>query len=215
MALSLSSTALVLQMLQEKNLMNTAVGETSFAVLLFQDIAVIPILVILPLLASHGAHTPHADASLIAALPGWAQALSVAGVIAAVIAAGRYLSHRVFQAVARTRLREVFTATSLAVVVGITLLMQMVGVSPALGAFVAGVVLANSAYRRTLETDIEPFKGLLLGLFFISVGMGMDFGLFAAAPLQVLGAVAALIAVKVLILFGLGRFFGLSPLHNT
>lgn len=215
MALSLSSTALVLQMLQETNLMNTPMGETSFSVLLFQDIAVIPILVIMPLLAIHGVQDQQIHAGMISTLPGWAQALIVACVIAAVIAAGRYLSYYLFRAVARTHLREVFTALSLAVVVGITLLMQLVGVSPALGTFVAGVVLANSEYRRTLETDIEPFKGLLLGLFFISVGMGMDFHLFAESPLRLVLAVTALMTLKALILFMLGRFFGLNALHNS
>jgi glutathione-regulated potassium-efflux system ancillary protein KefC len=215
MALSLSSTALVLQMLQETSLMNTPMGETSFSVLLFQDIAVIPILVIMPLLAIHGVQDPQIHASMISALPGWAQALIVACAIAAVIAAGRYLSYYLFRAVARTHLREVFTALSLAVVVGITLLMQLVGVSPAMGTFIAGVVLANSEYRHTLQTDIEPFKGLLLGLFFISVGMGMDFHLFAESPLRLLLAVAALIIVKAFILFMLGRFFGLNALHNA
>lgn len=215
MALSLSSTALVLQMLQETNLMNTPMGETSFSVLLFQDIAVIPILVIMPLLAIHGVQDPQIHASLISTLPGWARALIVACVIATVIAASRYLSYYLFRAIARTHLREVFTALSLAVVVGITLLMQLVGVSPALGTFVAGVVLANSEYRHTLQTDIEPFKGLLLGLFFISVGMGMDFHLFAESPLRLLLAVAALITVKALILFMLGRIFGLTVLHNA
>ncbi len=215
MALSLSSTALVLQMLQETSLMNTSMGETSFSVLLFQDIAVIPILVIMPLLTIHGAQNQQIHASMIAALPGWAQALIVACVIVALIAAGRYLSYYLFRAVARTQFREVFTALSLAVVVGITLLMQLVGVSPAMGTFVAGVVLANSEYRRTLETDIEPFKGLLLGLFFISVGMSMDFHLFADSPLRLILAVSALMCVKALILFILGRLFGLNALHNS
>lgn len=215
MALSLSSTALVLQMLQETHLMNTPMGETSFSVLLFQDIAVIPILVIMPLLAIHGVQDQHIHASMIATLPGWAQTLIIACVIAAVIAVGRYLSYYLFRAVARTHLREMFTALSLAVVVGITLLMQLVGVSPALGTFVAGVVLANSEYRHTLGTNIEPFKGLLLGLFFISVGMGMDFHLFAESPLRLVLAVTALMAIKTLILFTLGRFFGLNPLHNS
>ncbi|HEY8157739.1 MAG TPA: monovalent cation:proton antiporter-2 (CPA2) family protein [Methylobacter sp.] len=215
MALSLSSTALVLQMLQETHLMNTPMGETSFSVLLFQDIAVIPILVIMPLLAIHGVQDQHIHASMIATLPGWAQTLIIAGVIAAVIAVGRYLSYYLFRAVARTHLREVFTALSLAVVVGITLLMQLVGVSPALGTFVAGVVLANSEYRHTLGTDIEPFKGLLLGLFFISVGMGMDFHLFAESPLRLVLTVTALMTIKTLILFTLGRFFGLNALHDS
>lgn len=215
MALSLSSTALVLQMLQETNLMNTAMGETSFSVLLFQDIAVIPILVIMPLLALHGEPAAQVHASLITALPGWEQAMIVALVIAALIVASRYLTPYLFLAVARTRLREVFTALSLALVLGITLLMQMVGVSPALGTFIAGVVLANSEYRHTLQTDIEPFKGLLLGLFFISVGMGMDFGLFTESPLRLVLAVFPLITIKALILFALGRLFGLNALHNS
>ncbi|HEY8219304.1 MAG TPA: monovalent cation:proton antiporter-2 (CPA2) family protein [Methylobacter sp.] len=215
MALSLSSTALVLQMLQETHLMNTPMGETSFSVLLFQDIAVIPILVIMPLLTIHGVQDQQIHASMIAALPGWAQTLIIACVIAAVIAVGRYLSYYLFRAVARTHLREMFTALSLAVVVGITLLMQLVGVSPALGTFVAGVVLANSEYRHTLGTNIEPFKGLLLGLFFISVGMGMDFHLFAESPLRLVLAVTALMTIKMLILFSLGRFFGLNALHDS
>jgi len=215
MALSLSSTALVLQMLQETHLMNTPMGETSFSVLLFQDIAAIPILVIMPLLVIHGVQGQQIHASMIATLPGWAQTLIIAGVIATVIAVGRYLSYYLFRAVARTHLREMFTALSLAVVVGITLLMQLVGVSPALGTFVAGVVLANSEYRHTLGTNIEPFKGLLLGLFFISVGMGMDFHLFAESPLRLVLAVIALMTIKTLILFTLGRFFGLNALHNS
>ncbi|MBY0356067.1 MAG: monovalent cation:proton antiporter-2 (CPA2) family protein [Rickettsiales bacterium] len=214
LALSLSSTALVLQMLNEKNLMNTSVGESSFSILLFQDIAVIPILVLLPVLAMHSAPAVGAQASMIAQLPGYAQALVVAGVIALVILGGRYLSHHLFQAIARSKLREIFTALSLALVVGITLLMQWIGMSPALGAFVAGVVLANSEYRRTLETDIEPFKGLLLGLFFISVGMGIDFSLFGRLPLMISSAVVVLMLVKAIILWGLGRLFGLSAIHN-
>jgi monovalent cation:proton antiporter-2 (CPA2) family protein len=216
MALALSSTALVLQMLHEKNLMHTAVGEHAFSVLLFQDIAVIPILVLMPLLALPGIEIDAAHrAGMFADLPGWMQAVAVAAVIAAMIAAGRYLSHHLFRVIAKTNLREVFTATSLALVIGITLLMQLVGVSPALGAFVAGVVLATSQYRRTLETDIEPFKGLLLGLFFISVGMGMDFALLVKMPLQLLAVVAGLIAIKAVILFALGRLFGMIRLHNA
>jgi glutathione-regulated potassium-efflux system ancillary protein KefC len=215
MALSLSSTALVLQMLQETNLMNTPMGETSFSVLLFQDIAVIPILVVMPLLAIHSVQDQQIHTSMISALPGWAQALIVAITIATVIAVGRYLSYYLFRAVARTHLREVFTALSLAVVIGITLLMQLVGVSPALGTFVAGVVLANSEYRHILETDIEPFKGLLLGLFFISVGMGMDFQLFAESPIPLLLAITALMASKALILCTLGRLFGLNTFQNS
>ena len=215
MALSLSSTALVLRRLQERNLMQTAVGEAAFSTLLFQDIAVIPILIILPLLGgATDAEIPSQQASFLNDLPGWAHALAVAVVIGAVIVVGRYLSSWLFDVIAKTNQREVFTATSLLLVIGTTILMQLVGISPALGAFVAGVVLANSEYKRTLETDIEPFKGLLLGLFFISVGMGMDFNLFAREPLQLLAVVVGLMSVKAVILWGLGRLFKLTPLHN-
>ena len=217
MALSLSSTALVLQMLNEKNLMQTSTGETSFAVLLFQDIAVIIMLILIPLLATAGAAPAapdHNESQFLSTLPGWAHALVVAAIIGGVIIIGRYLSHHVFHAMAKTKLREVFTAASLALVVGITLLMQLVGLSPALGAFIAGVVLANSHYKRTLETDIEPFKGLLLGLFFISVGMSMDFNLLAEKPLPLALAVTLLVAVKAAILWLLGRIFGLTNLHT-
>lgn len=211
MALSLSSTALVMQMLNERNLTHTLVGETSFSVLLFQDMAVIPILIIIPLLAAGTGGAVHAEShSLIAHWPVWAQPLAVVGVIAAVILAGRYLSRYVFLAIAKANLREVFTAISLAIVIGVTILMELVGMSPALGAFIAGVVLASSQYRRTIETDIEPFKGLLLGLFFISVGMGMDFGVLMKHPLAMVGAVLGLMTVKGLILYILGSRFGVT-----
>lgn len=209
MALSLSSTALVLQSLQEKNLMRTTTGETSFAILLFQDIAVIPILIILPLLVAEGI-SPIEKTGLLDSLPGWQQAGIVTALIAAIIVIGYFFSHYFFYIIAKTNLREVFTATSLALIVGITLLMQTIGVSPSLGAFVAGVVLANSEYKRTLETDIEPFKGLLLGLFFISVGMRMDFTILAQHPLYLLGTIALFISIKALVLLFLGRSFGLS-----
>lgn len=202
MALSLSSTALVLQMLEEKDLLKTSAGESSFAVLLFQDIAVIPILIILPLLAGTDTETSQQ--------PGWLHAVMVAGAITAIVIGGRYLSRHVFYVIAKTNLREVFIATSLALVVGTTLLMQLIGLSPALGAFIAGVVLANSEYKHTLETDIEPFKGLLLGLFFISIGMGMDFSLLAAKPDNVAAAVVSLMLIKGVLLYALARFFGLS-----
>lgn len=209
MALSLSSTALVLQSLQEKNLMRTTIGETSFAILLFQDIAVIPILIILPLLVAQGI-TPVEKTGLLDSLPGWQQAGIITALIAAIIVIGYFFSHYFFYIIAQTNLREVFTATSLALIVGITLLMETIGVSPGLGAFVAGVVLANSEYKRTLETDIEPFKGLLLGLFFISVGMRMDFTILVHHPIYLLGTIALFITIKALVLLFLGRSFGLS-----
>lgn len=213
MALSLSSTALVLQMLEEKGLLKTSAGEASFAVLLFQDVAVIPILIIMPLLASET--VLKTQENMLSHLPGWLHTLLVALVIIVIIIGGRYLSRYLFRFIAKSNLREVFTATSLALIVGITLVMQAVGVSPALGAFVAGVVLANSEYRHTLETDIQPFKGLLLGLFFISVGMGINFSLLAAEPLGFLGSVSLLIGVKMLLLYILGQLFGLRDGQGT
>ncbi|MCL9682683.1 monovalent cation:proton antiporter-2 (CPA2) family protein [Legionella maioricensis] len=215
MALSLSSTALVLQMLQEKNLLKTTEGETSFAVLLFQDIAVIPILIVMPLLDPLGAIAVSTqEPSFITQLPKLLHALLITGVIGAVILTGHYLSRHLFFIIARTHLREVFTAFSLALVVGITLLMECIGVSPALGAFIAGVVLANSQYKHTVEADIQPFKGLLLGLFFISVGMGMNFTLFSQQTSLLIAAVLGLLAVKALILFVLGRRFELTKIQT-
>ncbi len=210
MALAMSSTALVLQMLNERNLTHSLVGETSFAVLLFQDMAVIPILIIVPLLATNPLAAAAETHSLISNWPGWLQPIAVIAVILAVVLCGRYLSRYAFITIAKTNLREVFTAASLAVVIGVTVLMELIGVSPALGAFIAGVVLANSEYRRTIETDIEPFKGLLLGLFFISVGMGMDFSVLLTHPLGMIGAVIALMTIKGLILYLLGGRFGVT-----
>lgn len=210
MALSLSSTALVLNLLQEKNLLNSKIGETSFAVLLFQDIAVIPILILIPFLARTCLPQSGLTKNLIAELPAFYQAIAISGAILAVILIGRYLSRYLFRAVAKSNLRELFTALSLALLIGITLLMQLIGISPALGAFIAGVVLANSEYRANLETDIQPFKGLLLGLFFISVGMGMDFSLLKVQFFQIFAAVLVLMLTKALILWALGRIFKIS-----
>ena len=216
MALALSSTALVLQILQEKNLLKTTEGETSFAVLLFQDIAVIPILIIIPLLDIHGSITVNTqEPNFINQLPKWLHALLSMGVIGAVILAGRYLSRHLFLMIARAQLREVFTAFSLALVVGITLLMEFIGVSPALGAFIAGVVLANSQYKHTVEADIQPFKGLLLGLFFISVGMGMNFTLLSQQMPLIIATVLGLVAIKIIILLILGRTFKLTKIQTT
>ncbi|TAL57632.1 MAG: potassium transporter, partial [Legionella sp.] len=187
----------------------------SFAVLLFQDIAVIPILIILPLLAQNGGIkiTTH-EAAFITQMPKWMHASLVAAVIGVVILIGHHLSRHLFLIIARTRLNEVFTAFSLGLIVGITLLMQSLGVSPALGAFIAGVVLASSEYKHTLESDIQPFKGLLLGLFFISVGMGMNFSLFTNHASQLIAAVLALVAIKAIVLFILGRIFNLTKIQT-
>lgn len=210
--LSMSSTAIVLQSLQEKSQIKTAGGQASFAVLLFQDIAVIPILALLPLLSTLPADdTGEATHRPFANLPGWQHAFVVLAAVAAVILAGRFLLPFVFRYIAKTRLREIFTATALLLVVGIALLMQRVGLSPALGAFLAGVVLAESEYRHQLETDIEPFKGLLLGLFFISVGASIDFALIAARPVSIATAVGAVLVLKFAVLFAISRFSRLEP----
>jgi len=217
MTLTLSSTAIVLQTLQEKGLMHTDGGQNAFSVLLFQDIAVIPMLALLPLLATNapGAHGP-ADhgASLLATQPGWVKTAALLGAVALVVVAGRYLMRPMFRVIARTRLRELFTAAGLLLVIGIALLMSYVGLSPALGTFLAGVLLAGSEYRHELESTIDPFKGLLLGLFFISVGASIDFWLIIDEPWVVAGLVAALFAAKLLVLLVLGRLFRMSLDQN-
>jgi CPA2 family monovalent cation:H+ antiporter-2/glutathione-regulated potassium-efflux system protein KefB len=212
MILSLSSTAIVLQTLKEKGLMSSAAGQSSFSVLLFQDIAVIPMLAIFPLLAT--THPAGGDEGLRGNLPGWAQTLLVIGAVSIIVLFGRYLIRPVMRIVARTRVRELFTTFALLLVVAISVLMTVVGLSPALGAFLGGVVLANSEYRHELESDIEPFKGLLLGLFFMAVGASIDFKLVFAHPLLMLGLVLALMTIKCIVLFGLGRVFRLSTDQN-
>ncbi|MFC2088517.1 monovalent cation:proton antiporter-2 (CPA2) family protein [Calditrichota bacterium] len=209
---ALSSTAIVLQTLQEKGLMKTSGGQNAFSVLLFQDIAVIPILAFFPLLAvntnfTNNAVESHHAVKLIDGLPIWAQTGVVLGIVALIILAGRYIFSPAFRMIAQTRLRELFTAAALLLVIGIALLMDSVGLSPALGTFLAGVVLAQSEYRHELETNIEPFKGLLLGLFFIAVGASIDFKLIAADPMLIAELVLALIVIKFIVLFIIGKFF--------
>ena len=210
---SMSSTAIVLQTLAEKGLMKTPAGRGSFSVLLFQDIAVIPILAILPLMANQvrtrsiDLHEPVLNETTVSALPGWQQVLLIVGLVALIIIGGRFLARYVFRFIAQTGLREIFTATALLLVIGIAVAMDKVGLSPALGTFLAGVVLADNEYRHELEANIEPFKGLLLGLFFIAVGSSMDFKIFADQPGTVLGILGILILVKFIVLFFLGRFF--------
>lgn len=223
---ALSSTAIVLQTLSEKGLMQTGGGRSTFAVLLTQDIAVIPMLALLPLLAAgpaaviapDGAITlpaqeaeeaAHHAVSLVEGLPGWGVTLVTLAAVAAVILAGIYLVRPLFQFVHTARLRELNTALALLIVVGIGTLMNMVGLSPALGTFLAGVVLANSEFRHELESDIEPFKGLLLGLFFITVGAGIDFGTLFGAPFEILGLTLLVIAAKGAVLLFLALVFGL------
>lgn len=217
LALACSSTALVLQILQEKNLLHTAEGEASFAVLLLQDIAVIPTLIILPLLAQdQGTHLNISEAAVwLRDYPRWMHALIVLGILGSVMTIGHFLSRYLFWMIAKSNIREVFTAIALALIVGTTLLMESIGLSPGLGAFIAGVVLANSEYKRTLETDIEPFKGLLLGLFFISVGMGMNFHFFETNALHLCLYVLGLLTIKGIVLFYLGRIFGLGNVQSV
>jgi monovalent cation:proton antiporter-2 (CPA2) family protein len=217
---SLSSTAIVLQTLTEKGLAKAEGGRASFSVLLFQDIAVIPMLALIPLLAlpelaghgsaQAGAHGQGASMSLVAGLPGWAHAGVVLGAVAVVLLGGHFLSRPVFRFIADARLREIFTASALLLVVGIALLMTLVELSPALGTFLAGVVLANSEFRHELESDIEPFKGLLLGLFFITVGAGIDFGVLFGDLGMVLGLTLGLMLLKGVVLLGLARLFRLD-----
>ncbi len=223
MTLALSSTAIVLQTLNEKGLMKTEAGQSCFSVLLFQDIAVIPMLALMPLLASPELVAPLVDnaghgsgehLSFTETLAGWQRALLVIGSVSVIVLAGRFLVRPAFSIIAETRLREIFTAAALLIVVGIALLMEFVGLSPALGTFLAGVVLAESEYRHELETDIEPFKGLLLGLFFIAVGASIDFQLLFQKPLLVLSLVAALVVGKFLVLVGVARLFRIQMGQN-
>jgi len=198
--LALSSTAFVLPLLAERDEIGAPHGRASFAVLLFQDLAVIPALALLPLLSG-----PAAD--LVSMLVAGAKAL---GVLVAVLVGGRYFLRPVFRLVAETRIPEIFVAASLLVVVGTAALMEAVGLSMTLGAFLAGVLLADSEYRHELQADIEPFKGLLLGLFFMAVGMSTDFGLLASEPLMVVGVVVGLMAIKAALVFGIAAAAGLG-----
>ncbi|WP_419739802.1 monovalent cation:proton antiporter-2 (CPA2) family protein [Ruegeria sp.] len=227
LTLCLSSTAIVLQTLSEKGLMQTNGGRATFSVLLTQDIAVIPILALLPLLAlpamphieadgsidrgaEHLHDTGHHSLSLVEGLPGWAVTLVTIGAIAFVILAGVYLTRPLFRFIHATRLREMYTALALMIVVGISFLMTLVGLSPALGAFVAGVVLASSEFRHEMESDLEPFKGLFLGLFFITVGAGINVGYFFNDPFDLIGLALLVILVKGVILYLVGKAFKLK-----
>jgi glutathione-regulated potassium-efflux system ancillary protein KefC len=196
LGLAMSSTAIGLGVLAERNLMSTTGGQSLLSVALLQDIAAIPILALVPLLAVSGAHAE--DSAL------WG-ALKAVGVIATIVLGGRLLLRPALRWIARSETPEIFTAASLLLVVATAALMQVVGLSMALGAFLAGVLLAESEYRRELETDIEPFKGLLLGLFFIAVGMSIDFKVVLQQPLLIAAIVLAFLLLKALVLWGMGR----------
>ena len=209
LGLALSSTAIALQIMTDRNMLPTTSGQSAFAILLFQDVAAIPILALLPLLGAGmvGAAANEAGTSH------WLEIARIVLVIAGIVLGGRLLLRPLFRWIARSRTPEIFTAASLLLVVGIAALMQQVGLSMALGAFLAGVLLAESEYRRELETDIEPFKGLLLGLFFIAVGMSIDFGVLMAAPGAMALIVLGFLLIKALVIFGVGSAMKL-PLQD-
>ncbi|EHU4799488.1 cation:proton antiporter [Vibrio vulnificus] len=215
---ALSSTAIVLQTFNEKRLGKTEGGKNAFSVLLFQDIAVIPMLAFIPLLALpelveqaqqsiQSASEHHEQLSLVAGLPGWAYGIVITLSIGVVIVGGHYLSRPIFRYVADSGLREIFTAAALMLVIGIAALMSLVGLSPALGTFLAGVMLANSEFRHELESNIEPFKGLLLGLFFITVGAGIDFTILFNKFGTIIGLTLAVMLLKALVLLALSFIF--------
>ncbi len=207
---AMSSTAIVLQTLNEKGLMKSHVGQSAFAVLLFQDVSVILILAIFPLLATLDVHGGGHGAGPIDGLPAWGRALAVLGAVGFVVGVGRYAVGPALRRVAATGQRELLTAFALLLVLAVTTLMTAVGLSAALGTFVAGVVLAGSEYRHELMGDLEPFKGLLLGVFFMAVGAGIDFGLLAASPAVVLGPLFGLVALKVAVLAIVARAAGMT-----
>ncbi|HFQ4973659.1 TPA: monovalent cation:proton antiporter-2 (CPA2) family protein [Vibrio vulnificus] len=215
---ALSSTAIVLQTFNEKRLSKTEGGKNAFSVLLFQDIAVIPMLAFIPLLALpelveqaqqsiQSASEHHEQLSLVAGLPGCAYGIVITLSIGVVIVGGHYLSRPIFRYVADSGLREIFTAAALMLVIGIAALMSLVGLSPALGTFLAGVMLANSEFRHELESNIEPFKGLLLGLFFITVGAGIDFTILFNKFGTIIGLTLAVMLLKALVLLALSFIF--------
>ncbi|PMO02974.1 potassium transporter [Vibrio splendidus] len=215
---ALSSTAIVLQTFNEKGLSKTEGGKNAFSVLLFQDIAVIPMLAFIPLLALPelieaaqsavaSASDHHEELSLVAGLPGWAYGLVITASIAIVVVGGHFLSRPLFRFVASSGLREIFTATALMLVIGIAALMSLVGLSPALGTFLAGVVLANSEFRHELESNIDPFKGLLLGLFFITVGAGINFDVLFNDFGLIIGLTLGVMLLKASVLFTLALIF--------
>lgn len=200
--LAMSSTAFVLQMLAERKELATHHGRAAFATLLFQDLAVIPLLALIPLLASRAE---------LGAAPGWTQTLKILFAFALVIFSGRYVVHPLMRAVATAKAPELFTAAALLIVIATSLAMDAVGLSMSLGAFLAGMLLSESEYRHQLQADIEPFKGMLLGLFFIAVGMSADIELLLDRPLLLLSLTVGLMLIKSAILYGLGRASGLAP----
>lgn len=208
MCFALSSTAIVLQTLQEKNNLNTLAGEASFSTLLFQDIAVIPILAILPLMAHHKVSNNDNEIHVIIQnLPQWMQFATVILGVALLILLGRYVFVPFLRYVSKSGMTELLTASSLFLVIGVSELMIAIGLSPALGAFLAGVMLANSEFRHELEAQIDPFKGLLLAVFFVSVGSTMNFNIIAEDPIFIFSTVFAVLVIKFMVLYMIGKFF--------
>jgi glutathione-regulated potassium-efflux system ancillary protein KefC len=206
MGLALSSTAIALQVMGERNLLPTSSGQAAFSILLFQDVAAIPVLALLPLLGGVDASQASGDAR-------WLEAAKIVAVVVGIIVGGRLAVRPLLRLIAKSKTPEIFTAASLLLVIAIAASMRLVGLSMALGAFLAGVLLAESEYRRELETDIEPFKGLLLGLFFIAVGMSIDFGVLIASPLAITAIVLGFMLLKALLIYPLARAMGL-PLQD-
>jgi len=207
-SLTMSSTAIALNIITQRGIMPTDAGRGSLAILLLQDVAVIPMLAIIPLLAAGpGAIALNGDVETIARSVNWLTALQIVAAFAITIIAGRYLIRPVMRFVAQTGVREAFTALGLALVIGASLLMESIGLSAALGAFLGGVLLADSEYRHELESNLQPFKGLLLGLFFISVGTSITFSVLAEHPVLIIGAVLGLVAVKAVVIFTLASLF--------
>ncbi|MGV8853217.1 MAG: monovalent cation:proton antiporter-2 (CPA2) family protein [Devosia sp.] len=212
MALSMSSTAIAMQTIAQRDITSTDTGRASLAVLLVQDVAIIPVLAAIPLLAiAHSSAAINAEVNQavenLDSPVDWLMPLSVVGAFIAALVAGRYLVRPLLGYVARTGVREAFTAMGLAMVVGAAVITQHLGLSPALGGFIGGVLLADSEYRHELESNLEPFKGLLLGLFFISVGMSIAFSVLATDPIPIAILVIGLVVIKMAILFGLASIF--------
>ena len=209
---ALSSTAIVLQTLKEKNIFRTDAGEASFSILLFQDMSVIPILALLPILAKRTEENEHQI--LLQYLPDWLQPFSIILGVLVIIFLGRYVFVPFLRYVSRSGMNELLTASSLFLVIGVSELMASVGLSPALGAFLAGVMLATSEFRHELESQIDPFKGLLLAVFFVSVGATINFFVIMQDPMFIFTTTIVVLAVKFFVLFGVGKFFGLKTDQN-
>ncbi len=214
-AVAMSSTAIILQTLSEKGLTKTPCGQSSFSVLVFQDIMVIPILALLPLLAVKSTIVTYGDhQTLLDGAPGWMKTLAIISAIGLVFFVGNYIVNPFFKYIARLQVRELFTSFALMLVIGVSVLMNYVGLSPALGAFMAGMTLANSEFKHQLESDIEPFKALLLGLFFIAVGSTINFRLIANEPLTIVALVIGIMLIKGFVLMMAGWVFKLNLNQN-